>query len=58
LKIKKIFLNLKEDSDVISKKTEVTVTNSVFDDLLLNIRNFKDGKDIKKIFFLNFIKIF
>ncbi len=51
LKIKKIFLNLKEDSDVISKKTEVTVTNSVFDDLLLNIRNFKDGKDIEDIWF-------
>jgi len=44
-------LNLKEDSDVISKKTEVTVTNSVFDDLLLNIRNFKDGKDIEDIWF-------
>lgn len=51
LKIKKIFLNLKEESDVIEKKTEITKKAAVFDELLLNIRNFKDGKEIDEIWF-------
>lgn len=51
LKIKKIFPNLKEESDIISKKAEITVMNAAFSDLLLNIRNFKDGKEIDDIWF-------
>lgn len=51
LKIKKIFLNLIEESDVVTKKTEITSKEAIFDDLLLNIRDFKDGNKIDEIWF-------
>ena len=51
LKIKKIFPNLKEQSDVVKKQSEITTKTAVFDDLLLNIRNYKDGKEIDEIWF-------
>lgn len=51
LKIKKIFPNLKEQSDVVKKQTEISTKEAVFDDLLLNIRNYKDGKEIDEIWF-------
>lgn len=40
-----------EDSDIIKKDTVITKKEAVFDELLLNIRNFKDGKEIDKIWF-------
>lgn len=48
-KIKKIFKNIKEDSDIVENKTEVLLPNTTFDDLLLNIRKFVDGEDISDI---------
>lgn len=51
LKIKKMFPNLKEESDIINKKTVISKKEAAFDELLLNIRNFKDGKNIDKIWF-------
>lgn len=51
MKIKKIFPNLKEDSDIINKHIEISKKEAIFDELLLNIRKFKDGKDIDKIWF-------
>lgn len=51
LKIKKLFPLLRETSDVIKKETEITKKEAVFDELLLNIRNFKDGKEIDKVWF-------
>lgn len=51
LKIKKMFPKIKEKSDVVNKDTVISKKEAVFDELLLNIRNFKDGKDIDKIWF-------
>ncbi len=51
LKIKKIFPNLKETSDIITRPDMITNKEATFDELLLNIRNFKDGKQINKIWF-------
>lgn len=51
LKIKRIFPKLKEDSDIIKKEAVISKKAAVFDELLLNIRNFKDGKEIDKIWF-------
>ncbi len=51
LKIKKIFPNLKETSDIILRPQMITNKKATFDELLLNIRNFKDGKQIDDIWF-------
>lgn len=51
LKLKKIFPNLKEESDIITKKVEITKKEAIFDELLLNIRKYKDGKEIEKSWF-------
>ncbi len=51
LKIKKIFPNLKEESDVVTRKTIISKPDAVFDELLINIRNFRDGKEIDKVWF-------
>ena len=51
IKIKKIFPNLVETSDIITRPEMITNKKATFDELLLNIRNFKDGKEIDKIWF-------
>ena len=51
LKIKKMFPKLIEESDVVNRKSEITKKSAVFDELLLNVRNYKDGKDIDDIWF-------
>lgn len=51
LKIKKIFPKLEETSDIITRPEMITNKKATFDELLLNIRNFKDGKEINKIWF-------
>lgn len=51
LKIKKIFPNLKETSDIIQRQMSITNKKATFDELLLNIRNYKDGKEIDEIWF-------
>ena len=50
-KIKKIFPELKEESDVISKITEVASPNSTFDELLYNLREHRNGEEIDPIWF-------
>ena len=57
LKLKRIFPNLKENSDIIKRETVISKKNAIFDELLLNIRNFKDGKEIDKVWF-DIYKIF
>lgn len=51
LKLKKMFPKLKEESDIVNKDIVISRREAVFDELLLNIRNFKDGKSIDKIWF-------
>lgn len=51
LKIKKMFPNLQETSDIIVRPQIIANKNVTFDELLLNIRNYKDGKRIDDIWF-------
>lgn len=50
-KIKKIFPNLKEESDVTKVNTEITVEESTFNELLYNLRQYKDGEKIDEVWF-------
>lgn len=50
-KIKKMFPELKEESDVVKKYTEVSSTKSTFDELLYNLREYKNGEEINPIWF-------
>lgn len=49
IKLKKIFKNLKEKSDIIEQKEEISNKETTFDELLINMRNCKDGKEINAI---------
>lgn len=48
-KIKRIFPNLKEESDIITKKSVITNQNATFEELLKNIRDLKNGEKIDDI---------
>ena len=50
-RIKKIFPKLKEESDVIERKDEIITQESVFEKLLENLREYRDGKEINEIWF-------
>lgn len=50
-RIKKIFPNLAETSDVIEKKSEIITKMSTFEEMLNQLRDFRDGKGIDKIWF-------
>ena len=50
-RIKKIFPNLIEQSDVIEKKSEVITKMSTFEELLNQLRDFRDGKEIDTVWF-------
>ena len=50
-RIKKIFPNLTEASDVIEKQSEVITKMSTFEELLNQLRDFRDGKEIDSIWF-------
>lgn len=50
-KIKKMFPNLKEQSDVVKKCTEISSPNSTFDELLYNLREYKNGEEIETKWF-------
>ncbi len=50
-KIKQIFSKIIEKSDVIEKELLITTKQIIFDELLLNIRNFIDDKKIDPIWF-------
>lgn len=50
-RIKKIFTNLKEESDIINRKSQISTEENTFEELLINLRDFRDGKEISPIWF-------
>ena len=48
-KVRKIFTNLQEESDIIQAKTYISSKDITFDLLLLNLRKYLDGEEIDKI---------
>lgn len=50
-KLKKIFINIDTQSDIIKKQDEITTKEATFDELLLQLRDFYDKKDINPIWF-------
>ena len=41
-KIKKLFPTIKEDSDIIKKESEILIENNTFEELLNQLRDYKD----------------
>ena len=50
-KIKKIFNNLQEKSDIIKRENIITNKKATFELLLTNLRDFNEGKEISSIWF-------
>ena len=50
-KIKKIFSNIKEESDLLEKKFYIVNEKVTFDELLVNLRNLKDGIEIEEYWY-------
>lgn len=50
-KIKKIFSNIKEESDILEKKSYIVNEKVTFDELLVNLRNLKDGIEIEEYWY-------
>lgn len=50
-RIKKMFTEIKEESDVINNNTSILTAQSTFNQMLSNIKDFKQGKEIDKIWF-------
>ncbi len=50
-KIKRIFPNIKEQSDVVERKSEILLSKTTFDELLVNLRNFAQGEQIEPTWF-------
>ena len=50
-KIKKIFSNIKEKSDILEKKSYIVNEKVTFDELLVNLRNLKDGIEIEEYWY-------
>ena len=50
-RIKKIFTNLEQKSDVVEKQYEIVSEENTFEELLEKLRDFRDGKEIDKIWF-------
>ena len=50
-KIKRMFPMLREESDVVERKSEILLTNTTFDELLIQLRRFQEGEEIEKIWF-------
>lgn len=50
-KIKKIFSNLQEKSDIIKREDIITNKKATFEELLTNLRDFNEGKEIDPIWF-------
>ena len=47
-RIKRIFPELKEESDIIQKESKVTTESVTFEELLSNIRNVMEGQELKE----------
>ena len=50
-KIREIFKNLKEESNISENKEDIVTINTTFDIMLTNIRKFFDGEDVDYIWF-------
>ncbi len=50
-KIKRMFPKLKEQSDVVERKSEIVLKNTTLDELLIQLRNFQVGIAISPIWF-------
>ena len=50
-KLKKMFKNMKEESDVVNRIAEISVPSSTFEELLIQLRNFREGKEIDSKWF-------
>ncbi len=50
-RVKKIFPNLKEESDVISSNSEIITELNTFEELLKNLEAFRDGEEIEEKWF-------
>jgi ATP-dependent helicase/nuclease subunit B len=50
-KIKKIFSNIKEESDILEKNFYIVNEKVTFDELLVNLRNLKDGIEIEEYWY-------
>ena len=50
-KIKRIFPKLSEESDVVNRKSEILLKNTTFDELLIKLRDLKEGKEIEPVWF-------
>ena len=50
-KIKKMFINLQEKSDIIKKEDIITNKKATFEELLKNLRDFNEGKEINHIWY-------
>ena len=48
-KIKKIFPNLKEESNVLEEEKQITFADASFTDLLFNLKEMQNGKEINKL---------
>ncbi len=49
-RIKKIFTEIKEESDIINRTSEISTKENTFDELLINLRDFRDFRDGKQIY--------
>ncbi len=50
-KMKKIYSNLQETSDIISQEKEVITKNNTFDNLIEKLNDYQEGKDVEDIWF-------
>lgn len=50
-KMKKIYSNLQETSDIISQEKEIITKNNTFDNLIEKLNDYQEGKDIEDIWF-------
>ena len=50
-KIKKIYKNIQEESDIIEKKSEILLKETTFEELLTKLQEYRDGKQIDSIWF-------
>ena len=50
-RIKKIFAKVQEESDIIQRKSEICTKQNTFEELLINLRDFRDEKEIDPIWF-------
>ena len=48
-KIKRVFPKVIEESDVVNRKSEILLENTTFDELLIKLRDLKEGKKIDPI---------